>query len=142
MSSALEHTVIVDDYLALEKAQGRIGVLQSGSPAAKACHVSPFGVITKKSKPGKWRLIIDLSTPNGHSVNYGIEKEICSLSYVTIDEEWSACCILSQNWQRWMSNRPLEIFQFTQMTGFSWACYGKNSCLSTKSYLLASVQRR
>ena len=43
-------------------------------------------VIPKKSKPGKWRLIIDLSTPNGHSVNDGIEKEICSLSYVSIDE--------------------------------------------------------
>ena len=42
-------------------------------------------MIPKKSKPGKWRLIIDLSTPNGHSLNDGIEKELCSLSYVSID---------------------------------------------------------
>ena len=59
--------------------------MPSGSAAAKACHVSPFGVIPKKSKPEKWRLIIDLSTPTGHSVNDGIEKELCSLSYVSTD---------------------------------------------------------
>ena len=87
MSSALEHSEIVDDYLSLEKAQGRIGILPSGSPAAKACHASPFGVIPKKSKPGKWRLIIDLFIPNGHSINDGIEKELCSLSYVSIDAD-------------------------------------------------------
>ena len=85
MSSALEHSEIVDDYLAIEKAQGRVGVVPGDSAAAKACHISPFGVIPKKSKPGKWRLIIDLSTPTGHSVNDGIEKELCSLSYVSTD---------------------------------------------------------
>ena len=29
--------------------------------------LSPFGVI-RKSLPGKWRLIVDLSSPNGGSV--------------------------------------------------------------------------
>ena len=53
MSSAVEHTEVVDEYLALEKAQGRVGILPSSSTAAKACHVSPFGVIPMKSKPGK-----------------------------------------------------------------------------------------
>ena len=86
MSSALEHPEVVDNYLAAEKSLGRVGVVPKGSAAEKACHVSPFGVIPKKSKPGKWRLIIDLSTPNGHSVNDGIEKELCSLSYVSIDQ--------------------------------------------------------
>ena len=80
MSSVVEHSEIVDHYLDLEKAQG---VLPSNSLAAKACHVSPFGVIPKKSKPGKWQLIIHFSTPNGHSVNDGIEKELCSLPYVS-----------------------------------------------------------
>ena len=55
------------------------------SPAGKACHASPFGVIPKRSKPSKWRLIIDLSTPGGRIVNDGIEKELCSLSYVSVD---------------------------------------------------------
>ncbi len=49
-------------------------------------HTSPFGVIPKKSKPGKWRLIIDLSSPEGHSVNDGIDRELCSMAYVKIDQ--------------------------------------------------------
>jgi len=47
---------------------------------------SPFGVIPKKSNPGKWRLILELLCPHGKSVNDGISKEFSSLSYVTIDE--------------------------------------------------------
>ena len=47
--------------------------------------VSPFGVIPKKT-PGKWRLIVDLSAPEGHSVNEGVSSEFCSLDYVTIDD--------------------------------------------------------
>ena len=49
-------------------------------------HVSKFGVIPKSNQPGKWRLILDLSSPNGCSVNDGIEKKVCSLQYVKIDE--------------------------------------------------------
>ena len=60
MSSALEHPEVVDNYLAAEKSLGRVGVVPKGSAAEKACHVSPFGVIPKKSKPGKWRLIVSI----------------------------------------------------------------------------------
>ena len=28
-----------------------------------AIHISPLGIIPKKNKPGKWRLIVDLSSP-------------------------------------------------------------------------------
>ena len=46
--------------------------------------VSPFGVIPK-SEQGKWRLILDLSSSQGQSVNDGISKELCSLSYISVD---------------------------------------------------------
>ena len=49
-------------------------------------HIIPFGVIPKRNKPGKWRLILDLSSPDNYSVNEGISKELCSLSYTSIDE--------------------------------------------------------
>lgn len=49
-------------------------------------HCSPFGVIPKRNKPGKWRLIVGLSAPKGHSVNDGIDKELASLSYVSVDD--------------------------------------------------------
>ena len=38
-----------------------------------------------KKDPGKWRLIVDLSFPEGASVNDGIDKNLCLLQYVTID---------------------------------------------------------
>ena len=45
-----------------------------------------FGVIPKNHLPGKWRLIVDLSHPRKQSVNDGIEPELCSLSYTSVDE--------------------------------------------------------
>ena len=29
---------------------------------------------------------MDLSSPHGESVNYGIDKELCTLSYVSVDD--------------------------------------------------------
>ena len=49
-------------------------------------HVSHFGVIPKSHRPGEWRLIMDLSHPEGASVNDGIEPELCSHSYTSVDE--------------------------------------------------------
>ena len=34
----------------------------------------PFGVVPKNNQPGKWHLILDLSSPDGHSVNDSIPK--------------------------------------------------------------------
>ena len=45
-------------------------------------HVSGFGVISKRHQTDKWRLIVDLSSPDGNSVN---DRATCSLSYVTVD---------------------------------------------------------
>lgn len=53
---------------------------------AKGIHISRFGVIPKPHKPGKWRLILDLSHPSGAAVNDGISKELSSLSYVSVDD--------------------------------------------------------
>jgi len=85
MLSAVQHPQVVRDYLKEELAQNR--VVQFPKPAAKqlGVHCSPIGVIPKKHKPNKWRLIVDLSSPNGASVNDGIDKEICSLSYTSVD---------------------------------------------------------
>ena len=47
-------------------------------------HISRFGVIPKSS--GGWRLILDLSAPEGASVNDGVDADLCSLSYVTVED--------------------------------------------------------
>ena len=49
-------------------------------------HISRFGVIPKPHQPGKWRLITDLSSPKGASVNDGIDPRLCSLSYASVDD--------------------------------------------------------
>ena len=82
MKSAADHPEVVDRYLATEVEQGRVVALDQ--EALPACQVSCIGVIPK-SQPGRWRLIVDLSHPKGASVNDGIESELCSLSYTSVD---------------------------------------------------------
>lgn len=82
--SAYEHPEVVDKYLENECTLGRVlGPLQAPPPCT--LHISRFGVIPKKSQPGKWRLIVDLSFPEGASVNDGIPPSSCSLRYPSID---------------------------------------------------------
>ncbi len=92
MRSAIDNPQVVEEYLSLERAASRVAPLPQ--PSTRQPHVSAFGVIPKKSKPGKWRLIVDLSAPEGHSVNDGIAKEWCSLSYVSIDKVIAALIAL------------------------------------------------
>ena len=80
MSSAREQADVVERYLQGELASNRIIRVQDSH--AGMVHCSLFGVIPKRNKPNKWRLIVDLSTLDGHSVNNGISKDLTSLSYV------------------------------------------------------------
>ena len=84
MLLAIQNPEVVWDYLVRECMEGRIiGPLPlSDFPRI---HISRFGVIPKSS-PGKWRLIVDLSAPEGHSVNDGVREDLCSLKYVTVDD--------------------------------------------------------
>ena len=81
--SALKNPEVIDLHLQREVEAGRVlGPLEPSSfPAA---HVSRMGAIPK-SEAGKWRVIVDLSHPRGGSVNDGIEPELCSLKYTSVD---------------------------------------------------------
>ena len=82
MGSAYEHPEVVAQYLAEECRLGRvagpISVLSS-----LQLQVSSFGV---KPKLGQPNMILDLSGPEGRSVNDGIDRATCSLSYMTVDD--------------------------------------------------------
>ncbi len=39
----------------------------------------------KKYLPGKWRLITNLSFPEGYSINDAIYPELCSMLYISVD---------------------------------------------------------
>ena len=87
MLSTIDHPQVVTKYLEEELRQSRIARVGSVETAQRlGIHCSPFGVIPKRNKPNKWRLIVDLSSPNGCSVNDGICKDLASVSYVSMDD--------------------------------------------------------
>ena len=82
---AYHNQKVIDTYLAKEVSLGRVAG-PFASPPMPQLQISSFGVIPKKGQPGKWRLIVDLSSPTGQSVNDGINSEEWSLHYITLDE--------------------------------------------------------
>ena len=88
MRSAYENASVVNKYITEELTAERISPVKQQRPGAlpMLVHSSPFSVIPKKSSPGKWQLIIDLSSPSEGSVNDGIALPLCSLSYPTVHE--------------------------------------------------------
>jgi len=84
LGGILQHPEVVNKYLAAEVAQQWLVGPFTKSTIPQA-HVSRFGVIPKNHNPNKWRLIIDVSHPVGHSINDGIPKDLCTLTYITVD---------------------------------------------------------
>ena len=76
---------MIEEYLHSEVAKGNI--LGPFPPdTAPKVHINRFGAIPKRHQPGKWRMITDLSYPEGNSVNDAIDPALCSLSYITVDQ--------------------------------------------------------
>ena len=84
--SAELYPTVVDRYLAEECNLGRI--VQTTKNIEHLVHLSPFGIIPKKCKQGKWRLIVD----QHHQTNRASMME--SLSYTSVDEV--VYCIIQQ----------------------------------------------
>ena len=85
LQRAINHPEVVEQYLHTELNLGRL-VGPFCPSLTPTVHISRFGIIPKNHQESKWRLIVDLSFPSGHSVNDGIPKELCSLKYITIDD--------------------------------------------------------
>ena len=79
-----KNTAVITEYLQREVSLGRMQKHELPVEGYQA-HISPIGAIPKRNKPGKWRLIVDLSSPAGASVNDGISPEFSSVSYVSVD---------------------------------------------------------
>ena len=75
---------MIDSYLQDEVSSGRVAG-PFPVPLLPSLHISRFGVIPKNNQPGKWRLILDLSSPEGQSVNDGIPKPRFTVQYVLVD---------------------------------------------------------
>ena len=86
--SSLANPQVIRDYIGGEVSTGRmVGPLDRHSRRAVQC--SPIGLVPKGRNTGQWRMIVDLSYPEGRSVNDGISSALCSVSYPSIDEALS-----------------------------------------------------
>ena len=104
MRSAVERPEVVRECIEKECIAGRL--LGPLDPALfPEVHTSRFGVIPK-SDSGSWRLIVDLSAPEGASVNDGISREVCSLSYMTVDD--AARVIEASGWGAYLAKVDIK----------------------------------
>ena len=83
LTSVLEQEAVLDRIFEEELSRGRF---MGPFVSCEHWQIIRVGIIPKGHTPGKWRLITDLSHPPGASVNNGIDLDLCSLSYVTVDE--------------------------------------------------------
>eukprot|EP00731_Ephydatia_muelleri_P011099 Em0005g1685a len=95
MFSSFQHPDIIQEYISKELDLGRmLGPLDP--TCYTTVHINRFGVVPKGHNTGKWRLITDLSYPPGHSVNDGIDPELCSLHYTSVDDMATVAAELGQ----------------------------------------------
>ena len=64
LKSASQHPDVIDKYLSAEVAHCRVAGPYP-YPPLPSLQTSPFGVIPKRHQPGKWCLILDLSSSQG-----------------------------------------------------------------------------
>ena len=83
MYEATQHREIISKYLEEEVRKERVWRVEQ---AIEGVQCSPFGVIPKKGRPGRWRLIVNLSAPEGHSMNDGIDRVLSSVAYMSVDD--------------------------------------------------------
>ena len=81
MPSARERPEVIDEYL--QRNEGRVvGPLNPALfPGVQA---NRFGVIPRTT--GKWWLIVDMSFPEGSSVNDEVSVTLCSLTYIGVKD--------------------------------------------------------
>lgn len=83
--SAKLHPEAISKFLTDELSRGRM-LGPFPLQAQVDIHINRVGVVPKGHNTGKFRMITDLSHPEGRSVNDGVDPELCSLSYLSVDE--------------------------------------------------------
>ena len=141
MPSASLQLLVIDDYLSTELAKGHVAGPFSFPPLPHL-HISRFGVIAKKHQPGKWRLIFDLYSPDGHSVIDSIRKDPFMVQYMKVDDIIDGILLLG--WGSLLAKFDVEsaygiiLIHPNDRYPFSMQC--KASTLLTWPYLLVCVQ--
>ena len=93
LSSALQHTNIINESLKKETEAGRI-LGPFHTPPLPNLRCSGLGAIPKHD--GGWRVIYHLSAPAGTSINDFIDSNTYTLSYCTVDDAYTIINKLGQ----------------------------------------------
>ena len=80
LPSVKANSSAVNRYIEDEVALGKL----RHTPQSSVSHISPIGILPKRNQPGKYRLIVDLSSPSGFSINDRIDPTLCSLKYASV----------------------------------------------------------
>ena len=85
MLSTKDHGEVIEAYLAAEVPTGRIiGPLSSSTTSKVKVQINILGVVPKGHASGKWRLITDLSFPEGQSVNCLYSRVVALLLFLIL----------------------------------------------------------
>ena len=120
MPSASHCVCKIDEFFATECAAGRI-LGPFDHSLLPMLHVNRLGAVPI-STPGRYRLIIDLSFPEGHSPNNGISEALCSLSYTSVEDAAQSVLRLAggHSWPRWIFAMPIGTCRCIQMIAGCW----------------------
>lgn len=89
----------MSEYLHQELLQQSLVKLTEEEAKLAGIHCSPIGVISKKNKLGKWRLIVDLPSLEGASINDEISKDMCSMLYTSVDVITEKVVLWGTTWE-------------------------------------------
>ena len=123
LKSARDHRAEVEFSLLREVSRGH-SVGPFPSPPFRNFHCSPLGAVPKSDN--SYRLILDLSSPRGFSINDGIDPELVTVRYSRFDDAidlvraYGATCFMSkidiQSAFRLCPVRPVD----WPLLGYSW----------------------
>ena len=123
LSARLEPSIVTD--LVHHEVQCGYVIGPYASPPFSAYRISPLGVATGKYSRKK-RLILDLSAPHNNiapSINDLIDKDECSMSYVSIDQAISRIILLGPGAQMCKVDIT-DAFKQTPLHPASWPFFG------------------
>ena len=83
--SAVSNQPAVNNYIEAELEAGHV-VGPIAHNLTDCLHSSPIGLVPKSNQVGKWRMIVDLSFPRGHSINDRVSKNLSSITYAWVDD--------------------------------------------------------
>ena len=82
MKSAQENKEVMSRYIDEELKLNRLIRFS----LATDIFIAPLSESSQKKRGNKWRLIVDLSSPKGASINNGISSALTSIRYASIDD--------------------------------------------------------